>query len=91
MKFYFINNLGDEGEFQEKDIIKAIHKAWNYEANLFKIENNKDKELIFAPFEDNEFNSYLLQDYGIRLIDTEKYRSLQNIKTKEIYKADWED
>ena len=47
-------------------------------------------KLIFAPFEDNETLSELLEEFGLRVIDHEHYRRLQDIKTGEIFNAPWQ-
>ncbi len=81
----------DGGEFRllpSNDIVEAIYTAWNYEFDVYEAET---EELIFSGHEDNETNSEWLEPYGIRVIDGDKYRHLQNIVTEEIYKADWQD
>lgn len=80
----------DGGEFKKipsNDVVEAIHIAWNYEFDVYRAEN---KELIFSGREDNECNSSMLEPYGLRLIDHERYRVLQNIETGEIYKPSWQ-
>lgn len=103
MKFYYINNSGDEGFFKEKDLIKAIYTAWNIEADLYltideNIKNvdiiqdfSNQTKIIFAPYEDNEFNSYTLKEYGYYMEDGEKYRVIKEIKTGEVVKYDWSE
>jgi hypothetical protein len=79
----------DEGEFKllpSNDIVEAIHIAWNYEFDVYEVET---EELIFTGREDNDFNSEMLEPYGIRLIDDGEYRKLQNVETGEIYTPDW--
>ncbi|PHA03019.1 hypothetical protein COE51_01360 [Bacillus pseudomycoides] len=71
----------------KENIVEAIYYAWNYEFDVHEIET---EELIFTGQETNEFNSEALEKYGLRLIDGEKYRQLQNIETGELYKADWQ-
>lgn len=71
----------------KEDIAEAIYYAWNYEFDVYDRESD---ELIFSGNLDNEENSELLEPYGLRVIDTENYRELQNIETSEIYKADWQ-
>lgn len=80
----------DEGCFYiipKEDIVEAIHYAWNYEFDIY--DREKD-ELIFSGRENDEVNSEMLEPYGLRLIEDDKYRNLQNIETGEIYKADWQ-
>lgn len=80
----------DEGCFYiipKEDIVEAIHYAWNYEFDVY--DREKD-ELIFSGRENDEVNSEMLEPYGLRLIEDDKYRNLQNIETGEIYKADWQ-
>lgn len=69
------------------DIVEALHIAWNYEFDVYETET---KAMIFSGREDNETNSEWLKPYGLRLIDHDKYRRLQNIETGEIYKDPWE-
>ncbi|MCU5063720.1 hypothetical protein OB986_21145 [Bacillus cereus] len=54
---------------------------------MYEIESG---EMVFAGHLDYEENSEVLEKYGLRVIDGEKYRNLQNIETGEIYKASWE-
>ncbi|WP_257149337.1 hypothetical protein [Bacillus sp. R86525] len=80
----------DEGCFYaipKENVVEAIYFAWNYEFDLYEIESG---EMIFSGNQNNEENSEMLEPYGLRVIDTEKYRQLQNIETGEIYKAGWE-
>lgn len=82
----------DSGEFlflNTENVVDAIHQAWNYEFDVYEADG-EDKHLIFSGQEDNEGNSEMLEKYGIRLIDQGERRHLQNIKTGEIYYADWE-
>lgn len=80
----------DEGCFYiipKEDIVEAIYYAWNYEFDVY------DRELdvkIFSGNLDNEENSELLEKYGLRVVDADELRQLQNIETGEIYKASWE-
>jgi hypothetical protein len=80
----------DGGEFTllpTNNIVDAIHTAWNYEFDVYEVET---ENIIFSGREDNEGNSDWLEPYGIRMIDHDKYRVLQNIETGEIYKPDWQ-
>lgn len=86
MKYYYANSYGDEGIIESENLVDAIYQAWNFEANLY----NENGELLFAPWESNEFNSEILGKFGLRVIDTKMFRCLQNIETGEIYKAPWE-
>jgi len=91
MKFYYENYSGDSGYFQEDNLILAIYSAWNIEANLYILDEETNQEkLIFAPYEDNEFNSDLLGEYGYRMEDGEKYREIVDIKTGDIVRYDWD-
>jgi len=104
MRFYYENGMGDEGLFSEKDLIKAIYTAWNIEANLYivadgtKIKNLKTDffkkaKLVFAPWEENEFNNDMLREYGYCMEDDDlgEYRIIREIKTgKQVY-YDWDD
>lgn len=102
MKFYYENNLGDSGYFTEKDLVKAIYTAWNIEANLFLLKENVKKinwfsplsesaKLIFAPYEENDFNSELLEEFGYKMEDGDLYREIIEIKTGKIVRYDWSE
>ena len=80
MNFFYYNNMGDNGYFEEDNLIRAIYSCWNIEESLYLlngslkfIDDNKllteQAKLIFAPFADNEFNSDLLLDFGYKMID----------------------
>ncbi|PFF63365.1 hypothetical protein CN334_19420 [Bacillus thuringiensis] len=80
----------DEGCFYvipKENVVEAIYFAWNYEFDVYEIDSG---EMIFSGQLDNEDNSEMLEKYGLRVIDGENYRNLQNIETSEIYKASWE-
>lgn len=72
-----------------ENVVEAIYQAWNYEFDVYE-DDGAEKDLIFSGQEDNEGNSMMLEKYGLRLIDQDKHRHLQNIKTGEIYYADWQ-
>lgn len=101
MKFYYENNMGDYGVFEENDLIKAIYTAWNIEANLYLIKNKVRKihfnsisetcKLIFAPWESNEFNSDLLKEFGYYMEDGDKYREIKDIKTGKVHRYKWSE
>lgn len=103
MKFYYENNMGDSGFFSEKDIIKAIYTAWNIEANLYLVIDKNIKKikditnvcsqlkLIFTPWENNEFNSDLLKEYGYYIVDGEHEGEIRKISTDKIVKYDWSE
>lgn len=90
MNFYYENSVGDNGTFKETDIIKAIYTAWNIEANLYLLVDG-DWQIIFAPWESNEYNSDLLESYGYKVIDGEKYREIVEIKTDKAIRYDWSE
>lgn len=103
MKFYYINNCGDEGFFKEENLIKAIYTAWNIEGNLYLVLDSKIKnmnilqdfknqtKLIFAPLDGNELNSDLLKEYGYYMEDGEIEREIKEIKTGKVVKYDWSE
>lgn len=101
MKFYYENNMGDYGVFQESNLVKAIYTAWNIEAKLylvnadvekFKInELDKVSKLIFSPWDDNEFNNDLLEELGYYMVDGEKEREIKEVKTDKVVKYDWSE
>ena len=68
-------------------IVDAIHYAWNYEFDVYDRETDK---VILAGRESNEINSELLEPYGLRLVDRDGFRVLQDIETDEIFKPDWQ-
>lgn len=82
--------MGDTGYFNEYDIIKAIYTAWNIEADLYLVEDGK-KQIVFAPWESNEFNSEILQEFGYYMEDDGEYREIKDINTHEIKKYDWSE
>ena len=90
MKFFYENNLGDSGSFSEKNLVKAIYTAWNIEATLY-INHGDYKEIIFSPYDDNEFNTELLEPYGYKMIDNDTEREIVEIKTEKIIKYDWSE
>ncbi len=80
----------DEGAFYiipRTNIVDAIHYAWNYEFDVYDRESG---DLVFSGQEDDDFNSEMLEPYGIRLVENDKHRCLQNIETGEIYLAEWQ-
>lgn len=100
MKFYYENNVGDSGYFEEEDLIKEIYTAWNIEANLYKINpinvhtvdnDTGEFELVFMPYGDNEFNSTLLKDYGYYMTNGDGHRCICKIDTDEVVKYDWSE
>ena len=73
-------------------MILAIFSGWNIEANLYILDEETNQEkLIFAPYEDNEFNSDLLKEYGYRMEDGEEYREIVDIKTGDVVRYEWDD
>jgi len=92
MNFYYENNMGDNGYFQEDNLIKGIYTSWNIEANLYILDEDTNQEkLVFAPYETNEFNSDLLEEYGYMMIDGDYYREIVDIKTGKIVRYDWDE
>jgi hypothetical protein len=90
MKFYYENCMGDSGYFSEKDLVKAIYTAWNIEADLYLL-NNEIEKLIFAPYEENEFNSDILKEYGYKMEYLGKCREIIDIKTNQVVKYNWSE
>jgi hypothetical protein len=102
MRFYYQNNIGDSGCFSEKNLVKAIYTAWNVEAELYllnddlkKIDSHKSlleqAKIIFSPFDDNEFNSDVLKEFGYKMEDGKEEREIIEIKTGKIVKYDWSE
>src|SRR6185312_8891502 len=80
----------DEGVFEllpTNNIVESIYTAWNYEFDLYEVET---EDIVFSGRECNEANSEWLEPYGIRMIDGDRYRVLQDIKTGEVYEAEWQ-
>jgi hypothetical protein len=102
MRFYYENNIGDSGYFSEKNLVKAIYTAWNIEACLYLLNTgvkkldtnefmNKQAKLVFAPYEDNEFNSDVLKEYGYFMEDGEEFREIREIETGKEVKYEWSE
>lgn len=90
MKFFYENDCGDRGTFTEANLVKAIYTAWNIEADLYSWVDG-DWQIIFCPTESNDFNCELLESYGYKMIDGEKYREIIDIKTNAIIRYDWSE
>lgn len=90
MNFYYINNNFDDGKFIDDDLVRAIYAAWNIEANLY-LETKNGWRLIFAPHENNEFNSKLLNEYGYKVVDGPKERQIIDISTGKEIKYSWDE
>ena len=86
LKFFYVNECGDNGYFvlKKTEIPKAIMSAWNIEADLSIVTNEKcvfqeKHKLIFSPSECNECNNDWLKEYGLYIKDGERYRELHYI------------
>ena len=90
MKFYYENYMGNAGYFCERNLIKAIYTAWNIDADLYLIEDNKNN-MVFAPNEDNELNSELLKEYGYYMTDGLEEREIRKIGTDKLVRYDWSE
>jgi hypothetical protein len=102
MRFYYNNGMGDEGYFSERNLVKAIYTAWNIEADLYLLNDGlkkisdfsllyEESKLIFSPYEGNEFNSELLEEFGYKMVDGDEYREIIEVKTGKIIKYDWSE
>ena len=92
MNFYYENYVGDNGYFQEDNLARAIFSAWNIESNLYILDEETNQEkLVFAPYEDNEFNSDLLEEYGYNMIDGDEYREIVDVRTGDVVRYDWNE
>jgi len=100
MRFYYENNMGDSGVFQAEDLVFAIYSAWNIEANLYLISSQEDvikldssiyNEQIFAPHESNDYNTDLLYNWGLYMVDGGTYREIRDRETNEIREYKWSD
>lgn len=102
MRFYYENAVRDKGYFSENDLVKAIFTAWNIEADLYLLNDGikninpkesffKQVKLIFSPYEENEFNTELLEPYGYKMEDREPEREIIDIRTNEVVKYDWSE
>ena len=87
-KFMYLDR--EEGRFvkmQTNNVVNAIYTAWNYEYPVYEVATEL---CIFEPYADNEDNSEMLEEYGVRVVDDKGRRKLQTISTGEIHKAPWE-
>lgn len=102
MRFFYENSMCDRGYFTEDNLVKAIYTAWNIDANLYllnegvkKIDKNepssKQCKLVFAPNDDNLFNSDLLKEFGYKMEDGEELRDIIEIKTGKVIRYDWSE
>jgi hypothetical protein len=102
VRFFYQNGMGYEGYFSESNIPKAIYASWNIEADLYLLQKGVRKlnpkgsffdqaTLIFAPYEENELNTELLEPYGYKMEDVGEYREIIDIKTNEVVKYDWSE
>lgn len=83
-KLYGYSYFNDEMNLEGDNLVELLYEFWNYEMNVYIAHTNK---LIFSPLQDNEFNNHLLEEFGIEIIDGEKYREFRNIKSGYIYKS----
>jgi hypothetical protein len=102
MRFYYENTSGDEGYFSEKNLIKAIYTAWNIEANLYLLNDgikkidkyrcmSEQSKIVLCPFEENEFNSDILKEFGYYMTDGEEFREIRRIKDDMEEKYEWSE
>ena len=102
MRFFYENNMGDSGYFSEKDIVKAIYTAWNIEATLYLLNDGVKKldlkkrlgeqlKVVFSPYDGNEFNSDVLEEFGYKMEDGEEEREIIDIKTGKVVKYEWSE
>ena len=85
VRYFIENNLGDEGYYETDNIVDAIHTAWNIEGRLWL-----GNVLVFDPFEDNDNLSDMLSGWGLRVINHNGLRKLQDVATGIIFDAPWE-
>jgi len=102
MRFFYENNMGDSGYFSESNLVKAIYTAWNIEATLYLLNDGVKKivwnkpsrdqyKVVFSPYDDNEFNSDVLKEFGYKMEDRGNYREIIDIKTDKIVKYEWSE
>jgi len=105
MRFYYQNSMGDSGYFSEKDLVKAIYTAWNIEAELYLLKDGLNKidwkseespffgqsKIVFSPFDDNEFNSEILKEFGYKMEDKDDSREIVDIKTNKAVGYGWKE
>jgi len=90
-KFRVIDSYGEIDFVSEKNVIETIHKAWNYEADVYVIEPDGSLgACIFHGWEENEILSGWLKPYDLRVIDRGRERYLQSVSTREIHVASWQ-
>jgi len=97
--------MGDSGYFSENDLIKAIYTAWNIEAELYLLNDGvkkidwhskespftKQSKIIFSSYDDNEFNSDVLKEFGYKMEDGKEERNIIDINTGKIVKYEWSE
>jgi hypothetical protein len=102
MRFYYQNSIGDAGYFFENDLIKAIYTAWNVESELYLLTNGADRinwqetlseqcKIVFIPWENNEYNSEKLKEFGYKIVDLGNEREIVDINTGKVIKYDWSE
>lgn len=86
MRFYYENNMGDLGFFTLKnsEIVKAIQSAWNIEADLYIVRPGTTMKAVLIPDDENDVNNEYLKEFGLYLIDGDKYRELHYIDSGEL-------
>lgn len=90
MKFRIADKWGEINTVVKWNVVKTIHSAWNYEADVYVINEDGTEDMIFHGWEDNETLSEWLEPYDLRVIDHGKNRYIQSISTGEIHVADWQ-
>lgn len=90
MKFRIQDTWGEiNAVLESDDIVDVIYKAWNYEAEVYIIDENGLEDLIFSGWEENDILSEWLEPFGVRIIDGEHSREIQTIATGEIHTPPW--
>jgi hypothetical protein len=86
MEFYFCNENGSAGVFEENDTAKAIAAAKRIEADLYTLKS-KPPVLIFAAKEDDEYNSELLKEHGV-YIENNEIKCMRTNEVRSFSKAE---
>lgn len=90
-KFRVRDSYGEVDFKTDKCVVETILNAWNYEADVYAILDDGTEDLIFHGWLDNEELSEMLAPYDLKIIDRDKHRYLQHVKTKEIFLGSWQE
>lgn len=78
MLFHFHSFSNGSGFFECDDVLQAILSAWNIEDSISLVDG---WELLFDPYEDDDFNDDCLKEHGYKLGEANGRRTLIYLKT----------